>query len=508
MNPFDDLIPKNKVAGDTGAFSDLVPTAAPVEQKQSISDKIWHGLIGIANPAGALGSYVGSSIASRTAPTIQRAGQEINEAFTAPGKTPLQQGFDASVAAAGAIPQVAADAIPGGQAAMDIFGRLAGKVSTPVLDTLSESPLIKGAAGHTTIGPQGQTNYVPNTVSAEGGLTVAKGLGTISDTILGAKAVAGGLQGAVDIAKDTTNTVRGVNAVTDEITGAKNAGPFVEQNVTGAPSPEATKIESMITPKLTARETKLALDKGRIVPGQDPTLLRSGTPDTVLPSEEIQRATKTIQERIPGAAKMKQPELYSALDRNISQTARELRPNMESVPITPDVVGGITDDWEVVKASQLADPYTPTTANIEKLQTQFETVLKESKSGTFADLWDSRIRYDASVPDSVKNANFMSSEVLQAQKSAWLQNREVLNNAIKNASNGLGRASQQAFAAMNDMYNAQEGILSSYKVVKEGLPSRVRQFAKEHPLITGTVLGGAATATGIPQKIVGAATSL
>lgn len=254
------------------------------------------------------------------------------------------------------------------------------------------------------------------------------------------------------------------------------------------------KIQQAISPKLTAKETKLALSQGRIAPGRDPGILHGGTPDEVLPSASTEKASQTIARNIPGAANMKQPELYQAVGQKIEQTSNELRPQMQKVPINEKTVQNITDKWETLKSQQLNDPYMDATANVEKLQSQFENdFLKKSKSGNLGDLWDTRIAYDKSVPANVKEANALSPEKLQSQKAIWLQNRGILNDAINDTSEGLGGASKKAFSDMTDMYNAQRGIESSYSVPKEGPASRVKDFIDTHPKtkIAGEIAAGA-----------------
>ncbi len=270
---------------------------------------------------------------------------------------------------------------------------------------------------------------------------------------------------------------------------AANAKLFMDKNVV---SPETDAIAEKIAPKVNAKETRLALAQGRIIPGQDPGLLSDGTPDQVIPSEQINRAAATIGKQIPGAKDLSLPELYGKLDGKISEISTNLRPQMDATPIRDSTVEQITKDWEALKAKQASDPYLPTNVNIEKLQASFENdILKASKSDNLGDLWDSRIKYDNSVPPSVKNATSLSSDSLQAQKSLWLQNRAVLNAAINDAQTGLGKVSQQAFSDMTDMYNAQKGIQSSYKVSAEGAPSRASQLItkiKSHKIITGAAL--------------------
>lgn len=247
-----------------------------------------------------------------------------------------------------------------------------------------------------------------------------------------------------------------------------------------------------IMPKINKKEVQIALREGRIQLGRDPSLLRGGTPDQVMPSESTQQSVGTIKQYIPNAGKLKVPELHTKVGEQVKLMGSSLRPVMDTTPITPKTVGKITKDWEALKAKQLADPYPPATANVEKLQADFENnFLKKSKSGHFGDLWDTRIAYDASVPANVKNATSLSSDALQTQKEIWLQNREILNGAINDSKTGLGEVSSKTFEEMNNLYNAQRGIESSYKPEAEGPISKIKQFAKNHPFITGAGLLGA-----------------
>lgn len=272
-----------------------------------------------------------------------------------------------------------------------------------------------------------------------------------------------------------------------------------------ATNKEFQKVQEIISPKLDAKEIKKAIAEGRIVPGQDPTLLKGGTPDAVLPSSQTARAAETVYNQIPGASSMKAPDLYTALGTKTSEHAQALRPAMQATPVTEDTVQGITDAWNALKAKQLDNPYIPTTANLERLQQNFERdFLQASKSDNLGDLWDTRIKYDKSVPISVRNATSLSSDTLQAQKEIWLQNRGILNDAIENASTGLDDVASKTFKEMSDMYNAQEGIISSYKMSKGEL-SRIADWIKKNPIKASAIGIALGSLTGLPQKAAGMA---
>jgi hypothetical protein len=255
----------------------------------------------------------------------------------------------------------------------------------------------------------------------------------------------------------------------------------------------------MISPKPTASEAKLAMSQGRLVKGQEPTLFKAGTSDQVLTSDQQLKSTNTIKRLIPGAATMDEPTLYSALDSKITETAKKLQPEMTKTPIKPKTIKDINTKWTELKKNQLENADATDEANVLKQQKQFEARLQKSGSGNMNDLWNTAKEYDASIPDNVKKANSLSSESLQNKKTIWLQNRAILRDAINDSSNGLGKTSQQAFSDMRDMYDAQKGILSKAKVETKVQPSKIEQFVKDHPIVSGFVGGG--TLYGAAKKI-------
>jgi hypothetical protein len=234
-------------------------------------------------------------------------------------------------------------------------------------------------------------------------------------------------------------------------------------------------IKDMITPKATATEAKLAETQGRLVKGQKPTLLKSGTPDQILTSDQQLQSTMTIQKNIPGAGKMDEPTLYTALNEKITQTAKYLQPVMEKTPIKPETIQKINTDWEALKQQQISSADATEEVNVLKQQKQFEARLQSSGNKNMNDLWNTAKEYDASVPENVKKATTLSSDSLQSKKTIWLQNRAILRSAITDTENGLGKTAQQPFSDMRNMYEAQNGILSKAKVEAKVQPSKLKQ---------------------------------
>jgi hypothetical protein len=165
---------------------------------------------------------------------------------------------------------------------------------------------------------------------------------------------------------------------------------------------------------------------------------------------------------------MSPPELYKAVDKKINTTATKLRPKMKATPIQPETVAKINTKWETLKQSQIIDAPATEEINVAKRQLKFESLLKKSGSQNHADLWDTRVNYDKSVPDAVKKANNMSSESLQLQKEEWLDNRRILSEAFEDST-------KPEFKTMSNLYEARNGLMSNTKLQK-GQPSTIRQI--------------------------------
>ena len=359
-----------------------------------------------------------------------------------------------------------------GKPVFNAAGKVIGKVTPEFLQNLAS----KGSSAITDF-------------AEAHGIMPEKASGLINKTVTG---VEDAINNPINAVKD------GINNKVSSITG---------RNATSQAEKETAKLTDMISPKMNAKETKLAQSQSRIVAGKEPTMFKSGTADTVIPTDKIVKATQTIQREIPNASKLPPSELHTALSARTSDMAEKLKPEMIKTPIKPETVQKITDDWSAIKKEQLNNAYTPNDVNVKKLQSDFETRLQQSKSGNMNDLWDTAKAYDDSVPPNVKNANSLSSESLQAKKEIWLQNRGVLRDAINDTTNGMGETSKQAFSDMHDMYNAKENLLSKAKIEK-AQSSRLVQWAKDHPYLTTLGVGTAASATGIPQNAFHAATGI
>lgn len=291
--------------------------------------------------------------------------------------------------------------------------------------------------------------------------------------IIGAFAGAEGLSGFKvkpfkGVAGDLGSDVKGL------VTKTPEAKMIAQSNI------EQQAIKDLISPKPTAKEAKLATEQDRLFKGKEPTTFKQGTPDQVAVSNQQADSIQTIHKLIPGASKMDEPTLYSALKEKIGETAKALKPEMQKTPLATETQSKMRSEWDVVKKNQADNVYTPSDVNIKKLQADFENRMMTREKGgadplTIDDVWEARIGYDKSVPENVKRANSLSSESLLAKKDIWLQNRQILTNAINDSENGLGSVSRQSFKEMRDMYEAENGILSKAKIETTAEPSKFKE---------------------------------
>ncbi len=289
------------------------------------------------------------------------------------------------------------------------------------------------------------------------------------------------------------------NKVSDITSTAKNAITPLKKN-------ELQTIADNIAPPMSAKEIKLAESQGRIVTGREPSLLKGGTPDQVLHSDNVTNAAFVINKEIPGAAKLSQPDLYTALEGRTSDMAKQLEPTMRATRVQPNTLKSHLEDWIKLKEKQIVNSDLTEEPNVRKIQGQFDTRIKNLLNGeaTLDDVWKERISYDNSVPTNVKNANQLSDSRLQMKKELWLQNRSVLNDIINDSESGLGKNSIKAFKDMKAMYDAKANLLSKAKSNFEATaqPSKIAQWIKNNPWKAGIVGSAVLGGTGLPKKVL------
>ena len=221
------------------------PPAAPAGGSNSgdwysqVTAKTPGAPVPVASP-GLPGSH---AFATPTAPLvsnpvadINKAGADVNADITTPGN-PIVQGTKAASDAAMAIPNVVADVIPGGKAALgaigDIFGKatnIAGNIGNTMADITQKLGMMS---------PEQRAQYdkqaadFANSATGQDTTKIAEtlnNLGNIANVILGAKGGAEGAQtvadavpGAIDTVKQGAATIKNAVTKTPEETAAANA---------------------------------------------------------------------------------------------------------------------------------------------------------------------------------------------------------------------------------------------------------------------------------------------
>ena len=100
-----------------------------------------------------------------------------------------------------------------------------------------------------------------------------------------------------------------------------------------------------------------------------------------------------------------------------------------------------------------------------------------------------RKSYDSSISDSVKQANSLSTPAAQAQKQAWLENREIFNSVLDTMSQGLDKESAVAFKEMSLLYEARNNIIDKFKIDTKGTSGIVSPKNAVRATIGGTAAG-------------------
>lgn len=213
-------IPQAKVAN--------VQAYIKAARAQNIPDSTIYGVL-------AQKGYIASSAQAPTKPSgiaavpgnitsdVEKSGQQVHDAVAGEGQyagdNPITRGFEAVGAAAGAIPAVAADVIPGGKAALGAIGKAtqaATGFAGNVTDELNQGAEKLGLESPEQVkNTEAEDSSFANSGSGKAIEQVAKtgnAAGNVANTILGAEGAAKGIAAA-------PATVKGVAQAADAVGG-------------------------------------------------------------------------------------------------------------------------------------------------------------------------------------------------------------------------------------------------------------------------------------------------
>lgn len=433
------------------------------------------------------------SVAEMLKPSFQRAGKDITAAGEKiqqniagegefAGQSPIRRGVQATAEAFATPAKVASEFLPEqARTGIEKVNEVTGKVVNWLSDKLGSIQL---AQDFVTKHPD-----AAKTLEEIAGTTGA--LGETAGNIL---AIEGGVRTAKNIGSQTKEALSSLESKKQIAAEGKKIASTGE---------DLMAIKKKIQPKPTAKEARLAMEQGRLYEGTEGSLFKEGKPGGIAASEQQARSVNTIKKYVPDAGSLDPNTLYTEIKNNVGEISKKLKPEMQKVPIKPETVSKMAEDWKALKAEQ-SGPFAPKGV-IKPMQAHFEEVLKSVKSGTIDDIWEAAKKYDDSVPDRVKNATELSDSVLQTQKDIWLDNRRILRDAINDMENGLGQISRQAFAEMRDLYEAQNGLLTKAIVETVGKPSGIQKVIEKYktPLKVGAGVVGGAGALEVARKAIG-----
>lgn len=229
------------------------------------------------------------------------------------------------------------------------------------------------------------------------------------------------------------------------------------------------KVAEQLQPKLNAKETRRAIEEGRVTQGRS-NPLTGKTKDVVIPDAKVRRASEVVLRDIPKATTRNSFELADDIGVSITKKAQTLKPQMQSVNLTDDTKSILIDEWGALqKLQKESDLFADALTSNTKFQNRFETFLDEAVDAKNLDeLWDIRKRYDRSITSSIKKANQNSPTTTQIKNEMWLQNRSILNDVIEDVSTGLGNTAKNSFDDMSSLYTARTNIINREKIDLKG----------------------------------------
>lgn len=253
------------------------------------------------------------------------------------------------------------------------------------------------------------------------------------------------------------------------------------------------RVVEKLQPKMTAQETRRAIDEGRVRQGRSNPLTGKAK-DVVIPEEKVRRASNVVVKDIPDAGRLNSFELADQMKKLIGKKADELKPQMQQVSFTDEGREYITREWDELKAlQQNSDIWDDAASSNLKFQDKFQKFVDEAiEADNLDDLWDIRKRYDASITNSVKKANPNSAVSTQLKNEMWLQNRSVLNDIIEDSAQGLGGTAKNSFDDMSSLYTGRNNIITRERIDLKGTEGLLNPRSAIKYLITGglgTVFG-------------------
>lgn len=397
--------------------------------------------------------------------------------------------------------------------------RAAGEIAKPVVEPLVEAaaPLVpkevKDFFGNIQKGiaemPEKDRIRIQNALGVLEGFTGVAGLiggGSIATKALqtgaGEAAAAGTAEAAAGLSKAAGT---GVEIATRQ--GLGEAAQGIAKTAKSLGQKKLNQLEELISPKITAAETKNIIKQGRGSRTPESTLFGK-KPDLIETPDIIKRGAQVLSERVDGIKKLiaKKDDIgiFNAAKAEGAKIAQELRPEMKALSLRPETIKNMAANWVKTKKAQLDSIDFAAAPSVgKKVQQKFELVLDDLskpvkdelgkfRTKTLDDAWNRAIEYDNLFDKSVKAATSTSPVSKQLQKTLWLESRDILRGILKDEAKGLGETAKKAFRDMTDLHAVQESLLGKIKLDVKGKPNILGEMTK-----TKNLIKAGATAAGI-----------
>lgn len=247
-------------------------------------------------------------------------------------------------------------------------------------------------------------------------------------------------------------------------------------------------LEQTVSPKVTPKRKEALIKKEpeRIKKGEKVPLLGKA-PDIIEPGVKEKTIAQTFRRLIPGAEKLDEFRLVERANEKIGDIADTVRGELKVVKFTPKNRTQLFDEWTNIKKKQQGNVFFGTRA--KRFQNEFERILdatkkklKDPQTGQFRDwtmedLWDMRIAYDNL--DSVKSVKSLRPGATAEEAflhNMWKENRNALNQFMKDEINALGGDLASNFKDMSNLYDGINNIATKGNIDLVGEPNVINKF--------------------------------
>lgn len=292
---------------------------------------------------------------------------------------------------------------------------------------------------------------------------------------------------STEVANKVKNpVVSGFNVIKEKVADIATKNPL--RVVSDKVKQKTDTLENIISPKFNLSEKTKAIKEGRVTTGADfPTLGKA--PDIVSPAKKTKEIANTVRNYISNADKLDQFQIVNKADEVISGLAKQIKPKLKNLQFSPINRKELFDEWNYIKGTQAKSIFY-NNATVQKFQEATESFLKQVnnklkdetgmfREWTMSDLWDFRIAYDnladvQRIKKLLKKADLSGEEQLLIDM--WLENRNMLNQFIKDAAKSIGEDVGKKWSDMNDLYEVIDNISLKGDIDLTGEEDIIRRF--------------------------------